>query len=146
MVDQTSDLRRPGERRATRSHFRLHERRTGFDRRVPGGLLLYLRDRPVVVVGLLVALNVLSAVDWAFSLHAFSIGAVEGNPVLSSMIAVSPLSAALFKASIILTVSLFLWTGRAYRLILATTVLALAVYGAVAAYHLATLATLVAAR
>ena len=99
-----------------------------------------------VVFGLLVALNVFSAIDWAFSLHAFSIGAVEGNPVLSSMIAINPLFAAVFKASIILAVSVFLWTGHAYRLILATTVFALALYGAVAVYQLVALATLAVGR
>jgi len=89
-----------------------------------------------VLVGLLILLNLLSLADWGFTLAAFRLGAVEGNPVLAALIDQSPALAAGFKVAIILAVSLSIWTWRRYRLVLATALGAVLVYTALMAYHI----------
>jgi hypothetical protein len=99
-------------------------------------MLGVLRDNSWLLLGVLVVLNVLSVADWAFTLEAFKYGAVEGNPVLAALIEVSPMSAAVFKLLVILAVSLAIWAGRRYRLVLATALLALFLYAGLIAYHI----------
>lgn len=140
MVDAIGSLKRLGERRRAPERFRIVERRGGFDRRAGRGMLLILRDNPMLLLGLLVLLNLLSAADWALTMHAFDHGAIEGNPVLASIIAALPLAAAVFKASVILGVSIALWSGRRHRLLLATAVVGVAVYALLAVYHIGAIA------
>jgi hypothetical protein len=138
----SGDLRTSRDRRHKPIRFRFAQRRSGFDRRDGSGVLVVIRDHPLYLLGLLVALNALSAADWAFSLHAFAHGAVEGNAVLARLIAASPEGAALFKAAVVLGVSIVIWKGRRYRVLLATALLAVAVFVLLAAYHFATIARL----
>jgi hypothetical protein len=128
---------RTGDRRIGQSSLHYPERRSGFDRRLPGGLLHTLRGRPQFLLTLLVGLNVLSAADWALTSRALTHGALEANIVMSSLIAFDPLAAAAFKAACVLAVTTTIWLARRYRLILATAVGAIGVYGALMLYQFA---------
>lgn len=133
---QSVDRRRT-DRRTARRQFRVPDRRTGFDRRKPAGLLGVLRDSPAVLVGLLVLINLFSIADWVFTMQALQIGAVEGNPVLAMMLTTNPAAAFAFKVTATLLVTLALWTWRRYRLILATAAAATLVYAGLMVYHAA---------
>ena len=135
MAESSSDLRSSGERRSTQERFRVVERRGGFDRRGPGGVLVILRDEPFILLGLLILLNLLSAADWALTMHAMQYGALEANPLLNALISTNPTQAAIFKAVVILGISVAVWAGRRYRLLLATAVGAVAVYALLMLYH-----------
>ena len=135
-IDASEFERRRVERRSPRTPFRVPERRTGFDRRRPSGLLGVLRDSPAVLVGLLLLINLFSLVDWALTMRALSLGAIEGNPVLASMMTMNPFAAFMFKLLATLLVTLALWTWRRYRLILATAAGATILYAALMVYHL----------
>jgi hypothetical protein len=127
--------RRSTDRRAPRAVFRVPERRTGFDRRAAAGLLSILRDSPAVLVGILLLINLFSLTDWALTMKALSLGAVEGNPVLATMMTMNPVAAFMFKLLATLLVTLALWTWRRYRLILATAAGAALLYAALMMYH-----------
>lgn len=146
MIDMNGPFGRSGERRQAPGRFRIVERRSGFDRRGDRSALLVLRDNPMLLLILLVTLNVLSAVDWAFTVHALQLGAVEGNLLLSGLIEVNPAAAATFKAVVILLVSLVVWRARRYRLVLATSVVAVTVFALLVPYHIVAFATAALAR
>ena len=95
-----------------------------------------MRDSPAVLVGLLLLINLFSLVDWALTMRALSLGAIEGNPVLASMMTMNPFAAFMFKLLATLLVTLALWTWRRYRLILATAAGATILYAALMVYHL----------
>ena len=126
---------RAADRRVVQQSLRYPERRTGFDRRAAGSLTTVLRDRPVVLVGLLVLINVLSIADWMLTLRALDAGAVEVNPVLAAMLAGNPLAAFFFKMAATLVVTAALWSWRRYRAVLATAIAALLIYGVLMTYH-----------
>jgi hypothetical protein len=128
---------RASDRRMSRRAFHYPERRSGFDRRREGGLLCALRDNPSALLSVLIGLNAMSAADWALTSHALAHGATEGNAVMSWLIATSPAAAGTFKAACALVVSAAIWRGRRYRLILATAVGGLSLYGALLLYQLA---------
>jgi len=130
--------RRRTERRAGRSGFRLSERRTGFDRREEYPLTGTLRDNPALLFGVLVLINVLSALDFALTYMQLQAGTVtEGNPVLASLFAEGPGQAWIFKAGMMLAVSVVIWHQRKHRAMLSVALIALALYVAVLVYHLA---------
>lgn len=128
---------RTGDRRLSRPAICYPDRRSGFDRRSQKGLLGALRESPAVLLTLLIGLNALSAADWAFTTRALANGALEANMILDSLIAIDPLAAAAFKAACVLAVTAAIWLARRYRLVLATAVGAVAVYGALMVYHVA---------
>lgn len=88
-----------------------------------------------MLLALLVGLNLLSAADWALTSRALANGAVEANAIIDTLIAVDPLAAAAFKATIALVATAAIWFARRYRLVIATAVGAVAVYGALMIYH-----------
>lgn len=135
---------RYGDRRITGRAFHYPERRSGFDRRVPNDPLQVLRDRPYFLIAMLVALNCLSAVDWAMTMRAMALGAAEANTFLRMLIDANPLAAGVAKACIMLAVTLLIWRERRYRLVLATAIGALGAYGALMIYHVIGVATMVA--
>jgi hypothetical protein len=133
---------RTGERRANKSTFHLPERRTGFDRRLEGDSLRLLSERPMVLAALLIALNVLSAADWLLTMRALTLGAQEANAFMGALFVANPIVAGLVKAGIMLCVSLVIWNARRYRMVLATAVGAVGLYGILMLYHAMGLATL----
>lgn len=128
---------RTGDRRLSRPTICYPDRRSGFDRRRQKGLLGALRDSPGALLTLLIGLNALSAADWALTTRALAHGALEANMVLDSLIAIDPIAAAAFKAACVLAVTAAIWLARRYRLILATAVGAIGIYGALMLYHFA---------
>ncbi len=130
------------DRRNSRPRFTVRERRTGFDRRHPRPVLEALRERPAVLLATLVVLNALSMVDWLFTMNALDHGAREANTIMAGLIAMDPAAAAIFKAGVILAVSLAVWANRRFRLVLEVGVVGCAAFAMVVAYHLAFLAFL----
>ena len=93
-----------------------------------------------MLIGFLVLLNLLSILDGlltAFEL-TFRI-AREGNGVLGNVIAVNPFLAALLKLTLMICVSVAIWRNRRYRVMISLTLLTLAGYAALLAYHLGSL-------
>jgi hypothetical protein len=130
------------ERRQNRASFQYPERRTGFDRRRPSDPLRLLRERPVILLALLVGLNLLSAADWALTMVSLSHGALEANAVMNALIFANPVAAGAFKAIAMLGVTLLIWRSRRYRPILVTALGAVGVYAALMLYHAAGLASI----
>lgn len=96
-----------------------------------------LRDNPLALLGVLVLVNTLSALDFAFTWLQLQAGvAEEGNPVLAGMFAEAPAKAWFFKSGVMLVVSLVIWHQRKRRAMLSVALVALALYIAVLVYHL----------
>ena len=87
-VDQRMD-----ERRFARRGFVLHERRTGFDRRLSGSgamagtfeqILLGLRDRPRLLWMMLAVVNLLNIADFVLTLNVLASGGADATPIMRS--------------------------------------------------------------
>lgn len=139
--------RRRGDRRQRRFSFVLHERRSGFDRRAPGPearrssalyrqLLLGLRDRPRLLVLMLLLVNVLNLADFFLTLNVLGKGGREVNPILRPLFDADPLYAAGFKVVAVLLTTLVVWRCRRFRSGLEAALLMVAVFGAVLLYHM----------
>ncbi len=127
--------RRGVDRRQARSGLHYPERRTGFDRRSRSYVTGALRDRPVALITVLFAINVLSVADWLLTMRVLDAGAAEGNPLLAAMLSGNPTAAFVFKLLATLGVTLALWSWRRYRAVLSTAIAALMIYAALMAYH-----------
>ena len=140
------DDRRQKDRRKRRFSFVLRERRSGFDRRGREGArrasiayehaLLALRDRPRLLFGLLVVVNVLNLADFLLTLKVLGEGGGEANPILKSLFAMDPLYAGIFKLVAVLLTSWLAWRCRRFRSGLEAAVIMLAVFTAVICYHI----------
>jgi hypothetical protein len=138
--------RRATDRRRRRFSLVLHERRSGFDRRERPGVgrvsiaferaLLGLRDRPRLLFGLLVVVNILNLADFLLTLNVLASGGGEANPILKSLFEVDPLYAGLFKVVAVLLTSWLAWRCRRFRSGLEAAVIMLAVFGIVICYHI----------
>ena len=132
--------RRSGVRRRRRRVYRFIDRRTGFDRRKRHPVLGTMRDTPWILFLVLVLLNLLSFIDGTFTAIELSLGiAAEGNPVLDAAAREHPLLAVAVKLGAMLLVTLGIWHGRSQRVILALSLIALALFGGIVAFHLGTL-------
>lgn len=138
--------RRTTDRRRHRSRFVLNERRKGFDRRrgdsfcpltnTFGQMLLRMRDRPRLLAGLLLMVNLLNLADFVLTLVALQQGGAENNPVMRSLFAANPVLAGLFKIGTILAVSLILWRWRSFRDALQAVLVVLVTFTLVIVYHM----------
>jgi hypothetical protein len=138
--------RRTADRRRHRSRFVLNERRKGFDRRRADSacflttrfaqMLIGLRDRPRLLAGLLLAVNLLNLGDFVLTLVALQHGGKESNPVMRSLFAANPVLAGLFKIGTILVVSLILWRWRSFRDALQAVLVVLVTFTLVIVYHM----------
>jgi hypothetical protein len=134
------------ERRRRRFSFVLHERRSGFDRRERSGqgrvsvaferALLGLRDRPRLLLGLLLVVNALNLADFFLTLNVLASGGGEANPILKSLFEVDPLYAGLFKVVAVLLTSWLAWRCRRFRSGLEAALIMLAVFSLVICYHI----------
>lgn len=141
-----SDDRRQKDRRHRRFSFVLRERRSGFDRRGREGAsraaiaheraLLALRDRPRLLFGLLIVVNLLNLADFLLTLKVLGEGGGEANPILKSLFAMDPLYAGIFKLVAVLLTSWLAWRCRRFRSGLEAAVIMLAVFTAVICYHI----------
>ena len=136
--------RRIGDRRVRRVSLYYPERRHGFDRRHPGGgplrtahyhLMLSLRARPRLVAAALAGVVTLNAADLALTLQALSRGASELNPVMAGLIGFDPVVAGFFKLVLVTAVAAGLWVWREYRRVLEASLLLLAGFTLLSAYH-----------
>jgi hypothetical protein len=131
--------RRSGDRRRV-SRYRFLNRRTAFDRRRRYPVLGSLRDSPWMLLAVLIAANLLSLADGVLTAIEIQAGiATEGNPILAPLYASSPYFAIAFKIIVVALVSAGIWHQRRYRHVLAVSLLALAVFTGLLAYHLGNL-------
>jgi len=102
-----------------------------------------MRDNDGILLGVLLFTNLLSLLDGYLTLLEVSAGiASEGNPVLASLFEIHPWAAIGFKTSMMVLVSAIIWSSRRLRVMLVLSVFACAVFTAVVAYHLGSLAGL----
>ena len=136
--------RRAGpDRRVRRVSLHYPERRRGFDRRNAGTyqrLLLTYRRRPYVIAAVLGLVAALGFADLLFTLRALSLGATEVNPVMARLFAAGPMAAGLIKMGITMAVAGGIWLTRRYRRALEASLLLLAGFVVLTAYHLVGLA------
>ncbi|NLO26650.1 MAG: hypothetical protein GX113_00485 [Actinobacteria bacterium] len=138
-VDQRMD-----ERRFARRGFVLHERRTGFDRRLSGSgamagtfeqILLGLRDRPRLLWMMLAVVNLLNIADFVLTLNVLASGGAEANPIMRSLFDLGPIWAGAFKLVAVLVATALVWRCRRYRLALVAALVVALVFTAVLFYH-----------
>ena len=140
--------RRQGERRQTRRVFRWLEKRTGFDKRRsdqtsfdrlvgwPRQYALAMREKPRLLIKVLVLFNVYNLADYILTVNALAAGHSEMNPVMRSLFDLDPLAAGAFKISTGIAVTLLVWKFRQFRLILQFAFLSLIGYVGLIFYQL----------
>jgi hypothetical protein len=99
-------------------------------------VLLRLRDDSRLLAALLVVVNLLNLADFSLTIIALERGAREANPLLEPLFELSPVAAAVFKASLVLGISLVVWDGRRYRRLLETGLLVMALFALVVVYQI----------
>ena len=130
------------DRRRRRAMFRFPDRRTGFDRRRPGGLLAWYRDRPAVIAAALAAIVALNVADYTLTVQALERGAREANPIMATLFAHDPALALAFKLFTATAVVLVIWQLRRYRKILGVSLLAVGGFGLLVVYQIGVVAAL----
>ena len=99
-----------------------------------------MRDHAWIVVTVIVLLNALSLIDGYFTLLELGLGiAKEGNPVLVAAGDQHPMLAVVTKLGGMAVASIGIWHGRRRRSILALSLVALAGFVALVAFHMGTL-------
>ena len=123
----------------------MHERRSGFDRRVStagGGAsgltaaLLGLRDRPRALWLMLVTVNLLNVADYLFTLNVLALGGGEANPILAPLFSADPVYAGAFKVIVVLAATLWVWRCRRFRRALEAGIIMTAVFAIVFFYQI----------
>ncbi len=152
-MEPTAQLRLRGRDRRQVNRFVAWNRRSGFDRRrrksqSQAGLaldtsLVYLRDHPPALVGLLVLGNLLSVLDFWLTSIVLRLGAIEANPFMSYFFAVDATQALLVKCGVILATSVGIWALRRRRIALLAALFFVALYGTVVLYEVVGLTRLV---
>jgi hypothetical protein len=112
---------------------RYPERRSGFDRRAraeglagaPERALVFVRDHDMVLAFMLAAVNVLNVSDLLVTVQLMRYGAIEGNPVMASLLGADPMLAAAVKVALLGAVSIVIWRMRSYRSVLGLALVAL---------------------
>lgn len=138
-----STNRRSGrDRRARTRSLRFPERRTGFDRRGPAGVLTWYRDRPVAIATTLAAVMALNLADFYLTLLALDRGAREVNPIMAALFEHDPSLALAFKLATAAAVVLIIWQLRRYRRILTVSLIAVGGFSLLVLYQLRLVLTL----
>lgn len=139
-VTRWDGVERRVARRRHHRRYRFLERRHGFDRRKRYPVLGTMRDHGWIVVFTIVLINVLSFIDGYFTAAEIGLGiAREGNPVLAAAHREGPMLAIAVKLGAMAVVSAVIWHNRRRRSILALSLVALALFGWLVAYHAGTL-------
>jgi hypothetical protein len=138
--------RRQKDRRQRRFSLVVHERRSGFDRRLKEGAsrpvlvfertLLGLRDRPRVVFMMLAVVNLLNLADFLLTLNVLGRGGGEANPILRSLFDADPLYAGIFKLAAVLLTSWLAWRCRRFRTGLEAAIIMFVIFALVVCYHI----------
>jgi hypothetical protein len=144
---------RGSDRRRRRLSIVLHERRSGFDRRLSvevgavsagyEGFLRGIRDRPGTIWVMLVGINALNLADYLLTLNVLANGGGEANPLMASLFDAGPVYAGLFKFIAILAVTFVLWHYRRFRPALQATLLVLTAFTVLFIYHMVGLTVIV---
>jgi hypothetical protein len=142
----SSKERRNRDRRKRRFSLVVRERRSGFDRRgreragrcsrTVDRALLNLRDRPRWVFIILFIVNGLNLADFLLTMNVLGKGGGEANPILRSLFELDPLYAGIFKLVAVLFTSWVTWRCRRFRSGLQATLILLALFTGVIAYHI----------
>jgi hypothetical protein len=82
-----------------------------------------------------VAVNLMNLADWFFTMHALPHGATELNPVLDYMIKQDVINAFLFKTSIVLAATLYMWSNREDPFVQKGMLVAVGVFSALMVYQ-----------
>lgn len=141
-TDIDLELAERGSDRRTRRRYVFHDRRSGFDRRHDphagwwSRLLSALHENPRLLEISLVMLVALNLGDLVFTQVALEEGAVETNPIMAALFDNSFVWAAALKVVVSLFIVFIVLTFRKYRKMMALTVVAIAFYAGVFAYHL----------
>jgi len=99
-----------------------------------------MRDHGWIVVFTILLINVLSFIDGYFTAAELGLGiAREGNPVLAAANREGPLVAIAVKFGAMVVVSTVIWHGRHRHSILVLSLVAVALFGGLVAYHAGTL-------
>ena len=138
----TAERRTGPERRRRGLALRIPDRRTGFDRRSPGGLLAWYRDHPTLVAASLVAIVLFNLADYLLTVEALERGAREVNPIMAALFERDPHMALVFKLATASGVVLVLWRLRRYRRMLGVSLVALGGFGMLVAYQIALVGSL----
>jgi len=152
-VESAGFVIRAGSERRVRKRFVIHERRSGFERRVRSGrsvasaaldaVLIHLRDNTGALLAVLGLVNVISLLDLVFTTLALRLGATEGNPLMRHVLAISPGAAAVLKIAACGGASLVIWKLRRHRSILKLALFALVAFAGVVLYECVALSLLV---
>ena len=127
---------RRAHKRRTRRRYRFIDRRQGFDRRKRYPVLGTMRDHPWILALVIGLLNALSLADGYFTAAELGLGiASEGNPVLRAAADYHPLLAVGIKVGAMVLVSAIFWHLRRRRLVLGLSLVALAGFAALVAFH-----------
>jgi hypothetical protein len=136
---ESEQAERRGDRRTPRRRFVARERRSGFDRRDSGSavrrLLAVLRDYPISLFALLIAINVMNVLDYWLTLGVLGAGFSEGNPLMAYMFSQGTAAAGWFKFLCVALVSVAIWPMRRYRLVLQVAVFAAVIFVGVLLVH-----------
>lgn len=132
--------------RRQRRQFTLRDQRTGFDRRaadssaglarVAQNTLVRLRDRPRVLLALLIVVNVFNVADFGLTLNALANGFTEANPLMRWLLDANPVWAGAVKTLLVMLVSLRVWQCKRYRKALIAAAVMLVFFGALFAWHI----------
>ncbi|RJQ56321.1 MAG: hypothetical protein C4521_00660 [Actinobacteria bacterium] len=142
-MEALSERRYNGERRRRLFALRLHERRSGYDRRLrEGPVVQHLRSEPARLLLLLAAVNVMNALDLLLTHRALDAGLREANPVIGLILDSNYAAGILFKLGLVGAATLTVWMLRRYRAALVAAILGVTMYGLLIVYHLFLAATL----
>lgn len=140
----STERRGTGDRRRRRLAMRYPERRSGFDRRMPYAagvrrsytrMLLAYRESPMLLASVLGGFVALNALDMLLTWRALQLGAVEANPVMAGLLGFDLGLAVAFKLTVGVAVALVIWRMRRYRRVLETSLILVAGFSLLLAYH-----------
>jgi hypothetical protein len=132
------------DRRLQRTPLYFPERRSGFDRRTPGGLrgrynaaLLSYRENESAFLLVLATIVVFNYMDYHLTLRVLEAGGSELNPIMARLFGIGPEAAAAAKLGSVGAVSLILLALRRYRRTLEASLFLLVAYSVLMFYHVA---------
>ncbi len=99
-------------------------------------MLLALRDRPRLIIAILLVVNALNLADFLLTMNVLENGGGEANPILRSLFNADPLYAGLFKMIAVFFTSWLAWRCRRFRSGLQATIILLGVFTLVICYHI----------
>jgi len=135
-------VQRRRDRRVRHTPWRFPERRSGFDRRRPGGWrgryyadLRKYADSRLAFPLVLATIVVFNLIDYVMTVRVLGVGGLELNPIMQHLFETSMEAAALVKLLAAGAVTLVLLALRRYRRTLEVSLLVMLGYSALTLYH-----------